>query len=72
MLIEKNIKLWDMDGRQNRDELKKCIITDWTSAKSREGLYDYYIARDNFNTQKQLNEKINELIERINSSVDKL
>ena len=72
MLIEKNIRLWEAEGQQNSDELKKCIISDWASAISREGLYDYYIARDDFNTQKQLNRKLNELIELINSSIDKL
>ncbi len=72
ILIEKNIRLWEVDGRENTEELKVCIKSDWASAISRDGLYDYYIARDDFNSQKQLNEKVNELIELINFSVDKL
>ena len=72
MLIEKNIRLWEIDEQQNSDELKVCIISDWASAIGREGLYDYYIARDDFNSQKQLNEKLSEIIELINLSVDKL
>ncbi len=66
MLIEKNIKIWESEGQQNSEELKACIISDWRSAKSRAGLYDYYIARDDFNDQRQLNNKLNELIERVN------
>ncbi|MEG0452886.1 MAG: hypothetical protein RR558_07470, partial [Coprobacillus sp.] len=69
--IVKNIDICKNDNYADINSLSKYIIQDWKSATSpRIGLQEYYISNDSFETQKEINNQINQFIQTINQYIN--